>query len=144
MVLHYNKHFIALLKAVFQGLDSINSIPFRLQVSAIQSPYEILTSSDVCKSNDSKETKWLLEYIEEEIVRQYKEQPFFKGPLIYGLDETTTLELIVNLIGEKNVREKRRTFLRSTHRAIRPSVGKSRIRQGISVAVKHEQPNTVA
>lgn len=60
-----------------------------------------LRLSDVCKSNDYKETKWLLEYIEEEIIRQYKEDPFLKGKLIDGLDEITTLKLIIQSIKDR-------------------------------------------
>lgn len=57
--------------------------------------------SDIYKSNDSKETKWLLEFIEEEIVRQFKEEPFFNGQLIFGMDEINTLETILKSIKEK-------------------------------------------
>ncbi|MFD1175972.1 DUF2971 domain-containing protein [Paenibacillus puldeungensis] len=66
--------------------------------------------SDISKSNDYIETKWLIEYIEEEIIRQYKEEPFFKGQLIYGLDETTTLELIIKSIKERTLERSEALF----------------------------------
>lgn len=66
--------------------------------------------SDISKSNDYKETKWLLEYIEGEIVRQFKEQPFFKGQLIYALDEITTLELLVKSIKERMLERSEELF----------------------------------
>lgn len=66
--------------------------------------------SDVSKSNDYKETKWLFEYIGEEIIRQYKEHSFFEGQLIYGLDEDTSLEFIVKSIKEKMLERSEELF----------------------------------
>lgn len=66
--------------------------------------------SDISKSNDYKETKWLLEYIEEEIVRQYIEQPFFKGQFIFGLDEIDALKLIVKSIKERMLERNEELF----------------------------------
>lgn len=57
--------------------------------------------SDISKSNDYKETKWLVEYIEDEIIQRYKEDPFFRGQLIYGLDEIDALKLITKSIKER-------------------------------------------
>lgn len=60
-----------------------------------------LRLSDIAKSNDYKETKWLFEYIEDEIIKQFEEAPFFRGEYIRGLSEIETVKLIVRNVMEK-------------------------------------------
>ncbi|WP_259445336.1 DUF2971 domain-containing protein [Paenibacillus lautus] len=66
--------------------------------------------SDVSKSNDYRETKWLLDYIGEEVIRQYKKHSFFDGQLIYGLDEDTFLKFVVKSIKEKMLERSEELF----------------------------------
>lgn len=52
--------------------------------------------SEIGKSNDYMETKWLLNYFEEEVIRQYNMHPFIEsGGLISGLDDIDTLRFLI-------------------------------------------------
>ncbi|BAU28324.1 hypothetical protein DFP93_101403 [Aneurinibacillus soli] len=63
--------------------------------------------SDIGKSNDYMETKWLLEYFEDEVLRQYNEEPFLNSDsVIYGLNDIDTLKFFI-----KN--EKQKIFKRN-------------------------------
>lgn len=57
--------------------------------------------SEITKSNDYMETKWLFEFLEEEIIEQYRKNPFINGELIYGLNEIETLRFVVNTLKKK-------------------------------------------
>lgn len=61
--------------------------------------------SDICKSNDYMEAKWLLEYIEEEAIRQYKENPFIiRDGVIHGLDGIDTIKYLIRYEKQKIMR----------------------------------------
>jgi len=61
--------------------------------------------SDVGKSNDYMETKWLLEYFEKEVIRQYQENPsILSNQVIYGLDDIDTIKFLVQNEKQKMMR----------------------------------------
>lgn len=57
--------------------------------------------SDIGKSNDFMEAKWLFEFFEEEVLHQYNEEPFINSNrVIYGLSDIDTLRFLIR--NEKN------------------------------------------
>lgn len=58
--------------------------------------------SDVGKSNDYMETKWLLDYFEDEVIRQYQENPIkLNDGYICGLNDIETIKFLVRNEKEK-------------------------------------------
>ncbi|MBB3109101.1 hypothetical protein FHS18_001153 [Paenibacillus phyllosphaerae] len=60
--------------------------------------HKTIRMSDICKSNDSMETKWLFTFAEDEVLRQYSEDPFMQSNnVIYGLNEKETLKYLLDI-----------------------------------------------
>ncbi|WJM05892.1 DUF2971 domain-containing protein [Paenibacillus sp. PK1-4R] len=67
--------------------------------------------SDITKSNDYMEGKWLFTLVEEEVLRQYKENPFLlSNKVIYGLDELDTIKYLLKLTLDKILKQNEMLF----------------------------------
>lgn len=67
--------------------------------------------SDITKSNDNMEGKWLFTFVEKEVLRQYKENPFLvPNKVIYGLDELDTIKYLLKLTLDKILKQNEMLF----------------------------------